>query len=50
MNAIRVNNAFWPLLNIMGAVGNALVFVVGVGMVTRGEVTVGTLVAFTSYI
>ncbi len=50
MNAIRVNNTFWPLLNIMGAVGNALVFVVGVGMVTRGEVTVGTLVAFTSYI
>lgn len=50
MNAIRVNNAFWPLLNIIGAIGNALVFVVGVSMVSSGLVTVGTLVAFTSYI
>ncbi|AEE95450.1 ABC transporter ATP-binding protein [Mahella australiensis] len=50
MNAIRVNNAFGPLLNIIGAVGNALVFIIGVGMVVGGEVTVGTLVAFTSYI
>ena len=49
MDAIRINNAFWPLLNIIGAVGNALIFIVGAGMVTRGEVTVGTLVAFTSY-
>lgn len=50
MNAIRVNNAFGPLLNIIGAVGNALVFIIGVGMVVGGQVTVGTLVAFTSYI
>ncbi|MBZ4666395.1 ABC transporter ATP-binding protein [Mahella sp.] len=50
MNAIRVNNAFGPLLNIIGAVGNALVFIIGVGMVASGQVTVGTLVAFTSYI
>lgn len=50
MNAIRVNNAFGPLLNIIGAVGNALVFIIGVRMVISGQVTVGTLVAFISYI
>lgn len=41
---------FFPVLGFLSALGGALVLGVGAGMVLRGELTLGTLVAFVSYI
>ncbi|NDL66723.1 ABC transporter ATP-binding protein [Anaerotalea alkaliphila] len=48
--ASRLNDLFWPMVEISWGVGTILVFVLGVGMLDSGEVTVGLLVAFTTYI
>ncbi len=43
-------STFFPTLGFLSALGGALVLGVGAGMVLRGELTLGTLVAFLSYI
>ncbi len=49
MKAIRVNSIFGPLVELTGAVGTAVVFWYGTYLLIHGHLTVGTLVAFTSY-
>lgn len=50
MHAIKVSSAFFPFLDIQTTLGSILIFSIGGYMVMRGEATVGTLVAFTSYL
>ncbi|MDD3243540.1 MAG: ABC transporter ATP-binding protein [Eubacteriales bacterium] len=51
MRAIRVNNAFWPALDAVSAVGTVLVYVVGIRVLGVGSgVTVGTLLMILMYL
>ncbi|MDR2514089.1 MAG: ABC transporter ATP-binding protein/permease [Christensenellaceae bacterium] len=54
MRAIRLNNLFWPFLDIVSAVGTILVLVFGVKMLERyagpGGITIGSLLAIIWYL
>jgi ATP-binding cassette subfamily B multidrug efflux pump len=50
MKAVIVNHTFWPSLNVVSAIGKALVFFFGVRMIDTGAVTIGTLTAIISYL
>jgi ABC-type multidrug transport system fused ATPase/permease subunit len=50
VQAIRTWSAFFPALHFISAVGGALVLGFGARMVVQGQLTLGTLVAFLSYI
>lgn len=50
LRAIRLNDLFWPLTEVSWGMGTVLVFLLGVNALTSGDISVGTLVAFTSYI
>lgn len=50
VHAIRLNDFFWPLVEVSWGVGTALVFLIGVGLNQSEGLEVGTLLAFTSYI
>lgn len=44
------NNLFWPGVDILGTIGFAATFVVGIRLLEQGEVTIGTVIAFSTYI
>jgi subfamily B ATP-binding cassette protein MsbA len=50
VSAIRIWSAFFPGLSFVAAAGGVLVFGVGAGMVVNGQLSLGTLVAFVSYV
>ena len=50
MKAAKIASAFFPFVSIQTALGSVLIFAVGGYMVINGAETVGTLVAFTSYL
>jgi ATP-binding cassette subfamily B protein len=50
INAIRVNDFFWPTVEMSWGVGTILVFWFGAGLIQTGSITPGLLVAFTSYV
>ncbi len=50
ISAIRLNDFFWPMVEISWGIGTALVFLIGVRLNKDGGIGVGTLIAFTSYI
>lgn len=50
MRAVKMELIFWPTSEMVGAVGTALVYCYGVLAVLRGELTVGFLLAFVSYL
>ena len=50
VEAIRTWSVFFPALHFVSALGGALVLGFGARMVVSGELTLGTLVAFLSYI
>lgn len=50
MRAIKVEILIWPLVDIFGLVGTCLVLWFGAGMVIRGVLTVGYIMAFTDYL
>lgn len=50
MRAIRLNDMFWPMVELSWGLGTVLVFYFGVQLLDTGEITVGLLVAFTTYI
>ncbi len=50
VSAIRLNNFFWPLVEVSWGVGTALVFFIGVRLNQTEGLEVGTLIAFTAYI
>jgi ABC-type multidrug transport system fused ATPase/permease subunit len=50
VEAIRTWSVFFPALHFLSALGGALVLGFGARMVVNGQLTLGTLVAFLSYI
>jgi ATP-binding cassette subfamily B protein len=50
MRAIRLNDMFWPMVELSWGIGTVIVFYFGVKLLDTEEITVGLLVAFTSYI
>jgi ABC-type multidrug transport system fused ATPase/permease subunit len=50
VSAIRAWSTFFPGLSFVAAAGGVLVFGVGAGMIVNGQLSLGTLVAFLSYI
>ncbi len=50
MQAATLHSAFFPLIEVIGALGTALVLWVGGGLVMNEALTVGTVVAFLGYV
>lgn len=50
VKTVRLNDLFWPLVELSWGVGTIVVFLVGVRLINEGSITVGTLIAFTMYI
>lgn len=50
MAAIKMNNLFWPGIEIIAALGIALVYIFGFRFMDSGTMTVGVLVAFSGYV
>ncbi|MBP0726143.1 ABC transporter ATP-binding protein [Bacillus sp. RG28] len=50
MKAVKLNDFFWPLVELSWGIGTVVVFYVGYSLVESGDIQVGTLVAFSLYI
>lgn len=50
LRAVRLNDTFWPIVAFSSGIGTVLVFWYSISLVKYGNITVGTLVAFTSYV
>ncbi|HBM74513.1 MAG TPA: multidrug ABC transporter ATP-binding protein, partial [Clostridiaceae bacterium] len=50
ISAVRLNDLFWPMVELSWGLGTIIVFASGIKMIGTGTITVGTLVAFTWYI
>lgn len=50
VKTVRLNDLFWPLVELSWGSGTIVVFLVGVRLINDGSITVGTLIAFTMYI
>ncbi|MCZ8512998.1 ABC transporter ATP-binding protein [Paenibacillus filicis] len=48
--AATLNTSFNPIIEVTGAIGYFILFLLGALLVQRGEITVGVLVAFATYI
>lgn len=47
--AVRLNDFFWPLVELSWGMGTVIVFAVGYKLIISGEIQVGTLIAFSMY-
>ena len=47
--AVRLNDFFWPLVELSWGIGTVIVFSVGYRLIISGEIQVGTLIAFSMY-
>lgn len=50
MRAITIDQAFWPLADVVGAVGTAIVMRFGAKEYIEGTLTIGLMVAFVDYL
>lgn len=50
VDAVRLNDLFWPLVEFSSGVGTLLLYWYSSKMINYGTITVGTLIAFTWYI
>ena len=50
MRAVRLDQAFWPLADIVGAAGTCIVIWYGAKEYLAGSVTLGLMLAFTNYL
>lgn len=50
LKAVRLNDTFWPIVSLSQGLGTILVFWYSISLVKSGAITVGTMVAFTSYV
>lgn len=48
-NAVRLNDLFWPLVELSSGFAAAIVFAVGYKLSIEGEIQAGTLIAFSMY-
>ena len=49
LQAIKLNDLFWPLVELSWGVGTLIVFAVGYRLVISGEIQIGKLIAFSMY-
>lgn len=49
MSAVRMNDLFWPLVQLSWGAGTVVVFWYGLKLFSTGTITIGLLVAFTGY-
>ena len=49
LNAVRLNDCFWPLVELSWGIGTLIVFAVGYRVILSGEIQVGKLIAFSMY-
>ncbi|MBB6622089.1 ABC transporter ATP-binding protein [Clostridium gasigenes] len=47
--AVRLNDLFWPLVELSWGMGIVIVFAVGYKLILSGEIQIGTLIAFSMY-
>lgn len=50
IHAVRLNDLFWPLVDLSWGAGNLIIFYLGYHMVVSGEIQIGVLVAFCMYV
>ena len=50
IKAVKLNDFFWPLVELSWGVGTIVVFGLGYKMVINNEITIGTLIAFSMYV
>jgi ATP-binding cassette subfamily B protein len=50
IHAIKLNEFFWPIVDLSWGLGTVVVFYVGYGLVKSGEIEIGTLLAFSMYV
>ncbi|MDP4144529.1 MAG: ABC transporter ATP-binding protein [Bacillota bacterium] len=50
IRAVKLNDMFWPLVEFSSGIGRVLVFIYSIKLIRSGQLTIGTLIAFTSYI
>lgn len=50
ISAVKLNDLFWPQVEISWGIGSIIVFWVAVKLVAVGDISVGTVIAFTMYI
>ena len=50
IRAVRLNDLFWPMVELCSGIGIVLVYWSSVKLVNTGSISIGTLVAFTAYI
>mgnify|MGYP003295680067 CR=1 FL=1 len=49
IKAVKLNDLFWPLVELSWGVGTLVVFAVGYRLVISNEIKIGTLIAFSMY-
>ena len=49
LNAVRLNDCFWALVELSWGIGTLSVFAVGYRLILSGEIQVGKLIAFSMY-
>ncbi len=50
IHAIKINEFFWPIVDLSWGLGIVVVFYVGYGLINSGEIEIGTLLAFSMYV
>ena len=50
IKAVRLNDFFWPMVELCSGIGIVLVYWSSIKLVNTGSISIGTLVAFTAYI
>lgn len=50
IRAVRISDLFWPMVEFSWGLGTVVTFYFGIKMINTGDISVGLLVAFTSYI
>ena len=50
IHAVKLNDLFWPLVDLSWGAGNIMIFYMGYRMILSGEIQLGTLVAFCMYV
>ncbi|HHW25885.1 MAG TPA: ABC transporter ATP-binding protein [Firmicutes bacterium] len=50
MKATKIDQTFWPLADLVGAIGTCTVVAYGASLVIKGEISLGFILAFESYL
>ncbi|MDV3429116.1 MAG: ABC transporter ATP-binding protein/permease [Bacillota bacterium] len=50
IDAVKLNDLFWPLVEFSWGIGSILVYWYSIKLLDVGDITVGTIIAFTMYI